>query len=54
MGDIHCALVLLPEALPGSIAGLTITFLSLTGYSARAGAIGGIGWATWAFLLLNE
>lgn len=35
--------VLLPEALPGIIAGLTITLVSLTGYSAMAGAIGGGG-----------
>ena len=28
--------VLLPEALPGIVAGLTITFVSLTGYSAMA------------------
>src|SRR5438034_7195869 len=35
--------VLLPEALPGLVAGLTITFVSLTGYSAMAGAIGGGG-----------
>jgi D-methionine transport system permease protein len=35
--------VLLPEALPGIMAGLTITFVSLTGYSAMAGAIGGGG-----------
>ena len=35
--------VLLPEALPGIVAGLTITFGSLTGYSAMAGAIGGGG-----------
>ncbi len=35
--------VLLPEALPGIAAGLTITFVSLTGYSAMAGAIGGGG-----------
>ncbi len=35
--------VLLPEALPGLIAGLTITFVSLVGYSAMAGAIGGGG-----------
>jgi len=33
--------VLLPEALPASVAGLTISFVSLTGYSAMAGAIGG-------------
>ena len=35
--------VLLPEALPGIVAGLTITIVSLTGYSAMAGAIGGGG-----------
>lgn len=35
--------VLLPEALPGIAAGLTITLVSLTGYSAMAGAIGGGG-----------
>ena len=35
--------VLLPEALPGIVAALTMTFVSLTGYSAMAGAIGGGG-----------
>ena len=35
--------VLLPEAVPGIMAGLTITLVSLTGYSAMAGAIGGGG-----------
>ncbi len=35
--------VLLPEATPGIVAGLTITLVSLTGYSAMAGAIGGGG-----------
>ncbi|MEM5428967.1 methionine ABC transporter permease [Cupriavidus oxalaticus] len=35
--------VLLPEAMPGVVAGLTITFVSLVGYSAMAGAIGGGG-----------
>jgi D-methionine transport system permease protein len=35
--------VLLPEALPGIVAGLTITLVTLTGYSAMAGAIGGGG-----------
>jgi D-methionine transport system permease protein len=35
--------VLLPEALPGIVAALTITLISLTGYSAMAGAIGGGG-----------
>lgn len=35
--------VLLPEALPGIVAGFTITLVSLTGSSAMAGAIGGGG-----------
>ncbi len=35
--------VLLPEALPGIVAGLTISFISLIGASAMAGAIGGGG-----------
>ena len=35
--------VLLPEALPGIVGGITITLVSLTGYSAMAGAIGGGG-----------
>jgi D-methionine transport system permease protein len=35
--------VLLPEAFPGIIAGLTITLVSLVGYSAMAGAVGGGG-----------
>ncbi len=35
--------VLLPEALPGIVAGMTITFVSLIGYSAMAGAVGGGG-----------
>jgi D-methionine transport system permease protein len=35
--------VLLPEALPGIAAGLTITVVSLVGYSAMAGAVGGGG-----------
>jgi len=35
--------VLLPEALPGIVAAVTITLVSLTGYSAMAGAIGGGG-----------
>jgi D-methionine transport system permease protein len=46
MGATHIQVirkVLLPEALPGIIAGLTITFVSLVGYSAMAGAIGGGG-----------
>lgn len=37
------AKVLLPEAWPGIIASLTITLVSLIGYSAMAGAVGGGG-----------
>ena len=33
--------VLIPEALPGIIAGLTIALVALVGSSAMAGAIGG-------------
>lgn len=35
--------VLIPEALPGIISGLTLTLISLIGYSAMAGAVGGGG-----------
>jgi D-methionine transport system permease protein len=35
--------VLLPEALPGLVAALTVTVVSLIGYSAMAGAVGGGG-----------
>ncbi len=35
--------VLLPEAMPGIIAGLTIAFVALVGSSAMAGAVGGGG-----------
>jgi len=35
--------VLLPEALPGLLAGVVVTVISLIGYSAMAGAIGGGG-----------
>jgi D-methionine transport system permease protein len=35
--------VLIPEAFAGIVAGLTITFVSLVGYSAMAGAVGGGG-----------
>lgn len=35
--------ILIPEALPGIINGLTLTIISLIGYSAMAGAIGGGG-----------
>lgn len=35
--------VLIPEALPGILNGLTLTVVSLVGYSAMAGAVGGGG-----------
>lgn len=35
--------VLIPEAFPGIVAGLTILLVSLVGYSAMAGAVGGGG-----------
>ena len=35
--------VLIPEALPAIILGLTLTVINLIGYSAMAGAIGGGG-----------
>ncbi len=35
--------VLVPEAMPGIVAGFTITLVSLIGYSAMAGAVGGGG-----------
>jgi D-methionine transport system permease protein len=35
--------VLLPEALPSIVAAFTVTFVSLIGYSAMAGAVGGGG-----------
>lgn len=35
--------IALPEALPGIINGLTLTVVSLIGYSAMAGAVGGGG-----------
>jgi len=35
--------VLIPEALPAIVGGLTITIVSLIGYSAMAGAVGGGG-----------
>ena len=35
--------VLVPEALPGLVAALTITVVNLIGYSAMAGAVGGGG-----------
>ncbi|MFI9591949.1 methionine ABC transporter permease [Nonomuraea sp. NPDC052265] len=35
--------VLLPEALPGLVSGLTVTIVALIGYSAMAGTVGGGG-----------
>jgi len=35
--------IIVPEALPGIINGLTLTMISLIGYSAMAGAVGGGG-----------
>ena len=35
--------VLIPEALPSLILGITMTIINLIGYSAMAGAIGGGG-----------
>lgn len=35
--------VLLPEALPGIVAGVTVTVVALIGYTAMAGTIGGGG-----------
>ncbi|MCB1827740.1 MAG: ABC transporter permease [Coxiellaceae bacterium] len=35
--------VLVPEAMPGIIRGITLTLITLVGYSAMAGAVGGGG-----------
>lgn len=46
MGATHTGIVrrvLIPEAMPGLIRGLTVTVVAVTGYSAMAGAIGGGG-----------
>lgn len=46
MGATHLQVVtkvLLPEAMSGIVAGLTISVISLIGYSAMAGAVGGGG-----------
>jgi D-methionine transport system permease protein len=40
--------VLIPEALPSLVSGLALTVISLIGYSAMAGAIGGGGLGTLA------
>ncbi|WP_062215471.1 methionine ABC transporter permease [Streptomyces sp. NBRC 109706] len=41
--------VLLPQALPSLVAGLTTTVIALIGYSAMAGAVGGGGLGTLAY-----
>lgn len=38
----------LPEAKPAIISGLTLTYVSLVGYTAIAGVIGGGGWGDFA------
>ena len=46
MGATPCQVIrtaLIPEAMPGIVAGLTITLVSLIGHSAMAGAVGGGG-----------
>ena len=35
--------VLIPEAMPSLVSGVTLTIINLIGYSAMAGAIGGGG-----------
>ena len=35
--------VLIPEAMPALVSGITLTIINLIGYSAMAGAIGGGG-----------
>ena len=35
--------VLIPEAMPSLVSGITLTIINLIGYSAMAGAIGGGG-----------
>src|SRR5690625_1594869 len=45
-GDKPCKIIkdiILPESRPGIISGLTITIISLIGYSAMAGTVGGGG-----------
>lgn len=42
--------VLVPEALPALISGITVTIVALVGYTAMAGVVGGGGLGTLAFL----
>lgn len=41
--------MVLPEAFPGLVRGLTVTWITLVGYSAMAGAVGGGGLGTLAY-----
>ena len=42
--------VLLPESMPALVSGITVTAISLVGYTAMAGIIGAGGLGTLAFL----
>ena len=42
--------VLLPESMPALVSGITVTCISLVGYTAMAGIIGAGGLGTLAFL----
>ncbi|MED4129111.1 methionine ABC transporter permease [Shouchella miscanthi] len=42
--------VLIPESMPALISGLTVTTVTLIGYTAMAGVIGGGGLGTYAFI----
>lgn len=52
-GDIWHVIfkVLLPEALPALLAGITLTLVMLIGFSSMAGVIGGGGLGTWRFAM---
>lgn len=43
--------VLIPEALPGILAGFMVTLVALVGASAMAGAIGNGGLGIWRFVM---
>ena len=52
MGASHWTIifkVLLPESLPALVSGLTVTAISLVGYTAMAGAIGAGGLGALAY-----
>ncbi|MEK4648737.1 methionine ABC transporter permease [Exiguobacterium sp. FSL W8-0210] len=42
--------VLIPEALPAIVSGITVTLVSLVGYTAMAGVVGGGGLGDMAFI----